>query len=227
VNIQPTDDEGNKEAVISFEDWKKNLKAKKLEYDLFLPASSFYEISEENFYHKECKFAFSQSNLLYKFYFDQFGKKHNDKIYDHNILLLLLLSFCKDSNQEKVEYFYKILTKMGIVSIKNFADYLRIYLETTIFGVINKIFELSQDEENLHYYKVFLKDNKADLENEITCFINEITGMYNLKDQNEEKIYLVEESDFSTIFKNKEFIFNFEELWKYFLEKADIKKRHY
>jgi len=116
---------------------------------------------------------------------------------------------------------------MGIVTVKNFTDYLRMYLESNIFGVLIKINELTQDDENKYHLLTFLNENESDLKHEITCFVNDVSGMYHLKDQNEEKIYLVEESDCATIFKNREFIFNFEELWKYFLEKADLKKRNY
>lgn len=223
----PVDEYGNKEGVVSFEDWKKKLLSKKIDHDYFLPMSSFHDLSENNFYHPNCKYAFQQKNLLFKFYFDQFGKRHDEKTFDHNIILLLLLSFCKDSNKDKAGYFYKILSKIGQVTIKTFADYLRLYLETNIFGVFEKVMELSQNEENSNEYTFFLKEHKTELELEITSFVSEILGLYNLKDENEEKVYLVDPGDFTSLFKNREFIFNFEELWKYFLEKAELKKRHY
>ena len=225
--LQNSIDEHHKKEILSFEDWKLNLLAKKLDYDLYLPSSSFFEISETYFYNNACKFSFEQSNLLYKFYFEQFGKTHDDKIYDHNIILINLVSLCSDANKDKVSIFYQIISQMGIVTVKNFIDYLKMYLENNIFGVLKKINDLTQDEENKYHLVTFLNENESDLKNEISCFINDVSGMYHLKDQNEEKIYLVEESDCEVIFKNREFIFNFEELWKYFLEKAELKKRNY
>ena len=222
-NLPKNEDEEEFVEEISFETWKTKLKSKKLQYDLFLPASTFYELSETYFYYGECKFAFQQSNLMYKFYFDQFGKDHYDKIYDHNLLLLFLLSFCKDSNEEKVINFYKILSNIGQVTLKNFSDTLRIYLNTNIFGVFYKLEELCQYEDIKLSYTNFINNNKHNLENEINLYIQEITGLYNLKDKDEEKYYLVDENDLKSIFKNKDFIFNFEEMWKYFLEKIELK----
>ena len=107
--------------------------------------------------------------------------------------------------------------------MKNFSDTLRIYLNTNIFGVFYKLEELCQYEDIKLSYTNFINNNKHDLENEINLYIQEITGLYNLKDKDEEKYYLVDENDLKSIFKNKDFIFNFEEMWKYFLEKIELK----
>jgi len=72
-----------------------------------------------------------------------------------------------------------------------------------------------------------MKDHANDLETEISEMVHEITGLYKLKDPSDEKVYLVETTDFSVIFKDKEFMFTFEELWKFLLQRAELKKRHY
>jgi len=214
--------------VLPYEKWRESYKSKRIEYKEYLSANSFYEISANYFYSTTCKFYFQQSNLLYRFYFDQFGKKHHDRNFDHNIIYFNLLPFCADKNEEKVAYFSKILSNLtSQITVESFTYYLRLYLENNIFEVLNRVASFAQEEENELAYYNFVKATEADLQNEINFFISEITAMYKLKDPSDEKVYLVDETDFAVIFKGKEFIFNYETLWKYFLEKAELKKRHY
>jgi len=227
VNAVHENEHGVKE-VSTYEQWRESYKSRKIEYKEYLSASSFYEISDNYFYSKSCKFYFQQSNLLYRFYFDQFGKKHHDKVFDHNIILFNLLPFFKDTNEEKVTYFSRLLSNLtSQITVESFTTYLRLYLENNIFDVLNRIASFTTDEENELAYYNFLKAYEADLQNEINFFIEEITAMYKLKDPSDQKVYLVDETDFAVIFKGKEFIFNYEALWKHFKGKADLKKRNY
>jgi len=227
VNSVHENEHGIKE-VNTYEQWRETYKSRKVEYKEYLSANSYYEIAANYFYSKSCKFYFQQSNLLYRFYFDQFGKKHHDRTFDHNIILFNLLPFCSDKNEDKVNYFSRILSNLtSQITVESFTHYLRLYLENNIFEVLNRVASFSQVEEDELAYYNFLKENDSDLQNEINLFISEITAMYKLKDPSDEKVYLVDENDFAVIFKGKEFIFNYETMWKYFLEKAELKKRHY
>jgi len=84
----------------------------------------------------------------------------------------------------------------------------------------------SDHEDNTHSYEVFLKEHEREFKGLIDDFVNDIGSMYKLKDKSDEKVYLVETTDFPFIFNNREYFFNFEDLWKYFLEKQELVRRH-
>jgi len=224
------DEEGVKHAM-TYEDWKKTYNAKKIIFDQYLPSSTFQDLSENYFYSKKCQFANIQSNFLQKFYFDQFGKEYKDPtIFDHNIILLNLLSFCKGSHAEKVAHFGELLSRLTFstnLTIENFVLFVRIYIETNTLEVFNRLMKLNSDhDDNSHSYEVFLKEHEREFKGLIDDVVNEIGALYKLKDKSEEKVYLVEKADFPFIFNNREYLFNFEDLWKYFLEKQDLVRRH-
>ena len=225
--IESKDEDQERGNIINYEEWVKSLNCRDNDLGLFLTSSSFYDICKTYFYSDKSKSAFVHSNLLYKFYFDQFGYSHKQKTFDHNIILLNLLSLTRDSSMEKVKIFYKIVNKLAKPTVRNVLDILRDYLEKNLFGVMKKLIEVSQENSIKYEIEVFLVENETILDNVISDIINEILLLYDLKDVNEEKIYSVDESDCDIIFKDKHLIFNFEELWKYCLERADRKKRNY
>jgi hypothetical protein len=210
--------------MIEYEELEKNMSSRYINLGLSLSSSSYYDICKTYFYCQESKNAFVHSNLLYKFFFDQFGENSNEKIFDHNIILLNLLSLTKDPSHEKGKIFYKLVTKMVKPTIRNFLVVLRKYLENNIFGVVSKLLELTEQKPINYRIGNYMKENKDVLDNVITDILNEILNVYELKDMNEDQVYLVEESECSVIFKNKHVIFNFEELWRYCLERVVVKK---
>jgi len=210
--------------MIEYEELEKNMSSRYINLGLSLSSSSYYDICKTYFYCQESKNAFVHSNLLYKFFFDQFGENSNEKIFDHNIILLNLLSLTKDPSHEKGKIFYKLVTKMVKPTIRNFLVVLRKYLENNIFGVVSKLLELTEQKPINYRIGNYMKENKDVFDNVITDILNEILNVYELKDMNEDQVYLVEESECSVIFKNKHVIFNFEELWRYCLERVVVKK---
>jgi len=213
--------------LLIYEELEKNISSRNINLGLYLSSSSYYDICKTYFYSQESKNAFVHSNLLYKFFFDQFVENSNEKIFNHNIILLNLLSFTRDYSHEKGKIFYKLVTKLVKPTIRNFLDVLRKYLEKNIFGVVSKLLELTDQKPINYTIGNYMKENNDVLDNVITDILNEIFNVYELKDMNEDQVYLVEESECSVIFKNKHVIFNYEELWRYCLERVDVKKRNY
>jgi len=223
------DEEGVKHAL-AYEDWRKNYNAKKVIFDQYLPSVSFQDISENYFYSKRCKFASTQRNFLLKYYFDQFGKDHTSVIFDHNIILFNLLSLCKGSHTEKIVHFGEIVSRLTAstsLTIESFSHYIKLYLETNTLTVLERLTKLNSDhEDNTVHYETFMKEHEREFKGLIDDIVNEITAMYKLKDKSDEKMYLVEKADFPFIFGNKTYLFNFEDLWKHFLEKQELVRRH-